>query len=121
MMGTRVPDVPITVEDLAAPPIGEPVEDEADSPLDTVAAAQSAAPEDVEVAESDLPPAPAAAEQRPDVPAAPAWASRLLRQLRAAPIRVRCVGACDVRYGDDSLNLGDPELLLLLAVHPSLA
>jgi DNA-binding SARP family transcriptional activator len=50
--------------------------------------------------------------------AVPAWASRLLRELRAAPIRVRCFGACEVRHGDRLLKLGDPELLLLLAVHP---
>jgi len=41
-----------------------------------------------------------------------------LRQLREAPIRVRCFGAREVWCGDRLLQIGDPELLLLLAVHP---
>jgi nucleoid-associated protein YgaU len=48
----------------------------------------------------------------------PSWASPLLRELSAAPIRVRCFGACEVRHGDRLLKIGDPELLLLLAVYP---
>ena len=41
-----------------------------------------------------------------------------LRQLREAPIRVRCFGAREVWCGDRLLQIVDPELLLLLAVHP---
>jgi hypothetical protein len=39
-------------------------------------------------------------------------------RLRAAPIRVRCFGAGAAWYGDRLLEIADPELLLLLAVHP---
>ena len=49
---------------------------------------------------------------------APSWASSLLRDVRAAPIRVRCFGASEVWHGDRLLKIGDPELLWLLAVHP---
>jgi DNA-binding SARP family transcriptional activator len=38
--------------------------------------------------------------------------------LRSAPIRVRCFGARSVWYGDRLVELADPQLLLLLAVHP---
>jgi hypothetical protein len=48
----------------------------------------------------------------------PSWASEILRRLRAAPIRVRCFGAREAWHGDRLLKLGDPQLLLLLAVHP---
>jgi len=44
--------------------------------------------------------------------------SPLLRQLRAAPVRVRCFGAREVWSGDRLLHIGDPELLLLLGIHP---
>lgn len=44
--------------------------------------------------------------------------SPLLRQLRAAPVRVRCFGAREVWCGDRRLHIGDPELLLLLGIHP---
>ena len=42
----------------------------------------------------------------------------MLGKLRAAPIRVRCFGAGQAWYGDRLLKIGDPELLLLFAVHP---
>jgi hypothetical protein len=44
--------------------------------------------------------------------------SDLLRELRAAPIRVRCFGAGEAWYGDRLLQIRDPELLLLFAIHP---
>jgi hypothetical protein len=56
--------------------------------------------------------------ERPRLLVAPSWASPRLRELRAAPIRVHCLGACDVWHSDRLLKIGDPELLLLLAVQP---
>jgi len=47
-----------------------------------------------------------------------AEASPLLTRLRAAPIRVRCFGATSVWHGAQQLQIGDSELLLLLAAHP---
>src|SRR5207253_10186922 len=44
--------------------------------------------------------------------------SPLLTRLRAAPIRVRCFGATSVWHGSQQLQIGDSELLLLLAAHP---
>jgi DNA-binding SARP family transcriptional activator len=44
--------------------------------------------------------------------------SKLVARLRAAPIRVRCFGAGEAWHGDRLLEIADPELLLLLAVHP---
>ena len=42
----------------------------------------------------------------------------LLERLRSAPVRVRCFGAREVWHGDRLLEIADPQLLLLLAVHP---
>jgi hypothetical protein len=60
----------------------------------------------------------------PGAPAPGARAARtegvrtLLECLRSAPIRVRCFGAREVWHGDRLLEIANPQLLLLLAVHP---
>jgi DNA-binding SARP family transcriptional activator len=47
------------------------------------------------------------------------WAgTALLRQLQAAPVRVRCFGAREVRYRDEEVPAASTALLLLLAIHP---
>ena len=99
----------------AAAPRDEPVDPEESPDTAEIDDAEPAA-EDVE--ETVVPAAGAHHNKRLRPPATPSWASARLRELCAAPIRVRCFGACDVRHGDRLLKIGDPELLLLLAVHP---
>ncbi|MDQ6670906.1 MAG: hypothetical protein M3069_09185 [Chloroflexota bacterium] len=107
MMGTRVPAVAAVADEPVDAPSDEPVE--------------SAEPEEAVVAGVDEAPvsaAPVVQTERARPPVTPTWASSLLRDLRSAPIRVRCFGASEVWHGDRLLKIGDPELLWLLAVHP---
>jgi DNA-binding SARP family transcriptional activator len=107
MMGTRAPAVP-TVTEETSPTGTEPVE-----LVDSIDSCQQAAPE-----EAVAGPVPVVTQGSDRRPATGFTASRLLARLRAAPIRVRCFGAGQVWHGDQLLVLGDPEILLLLAVHP---
>ena len=64
-------------------------------------------------------PAPSGSTSSTTVVRPSTWTrSPLLKRLRAAPIRVRCFGATSVWHGDRQLEIGDTELLLLLAAHP---
>jgi len=113
LMGTRAPR--------GAAPIEEPLPDVLAPDAQTAEEAQT--PEDAQAAgASDG--GGGALEARPaGVVTVPGpmggWSgSPLLRQLRAAPVRVRCFGAREVWSGDRLLHIGDPELLLLLGIHP---
>jgi len=114
MMGSRVRAVPTPSGqpdgDLAEP---EDAEQPEEVPAEEVEEADAG-----DAQEAAGPAAPPVPNERAGPPGSPTWGSSLLRELRAAPIRVQCFGACDVRHGDRSLKIGDPELLLLLAVHP---
>ncbi len=109
LMGTRTPRTTAADDDSAA------TEEGGDQPVEQDAAGPGDGPEVVDVGE----PATASAELPAEATTASAWpGSPLLQRLRSAPIRVRCLGARDVWYGDRLLPLSDPEVLLLLAVHP---
>jgi DNA-binding SARP family transcriptional activator len=107
MMGTRAPRVAAPIE----------------APLAEVRAPGAQAAEDAQAeadrgGESGALEAHPAAALRVAVPGGGWPGSPLLRQLYAATVRVRCFGAREVWCGDRLLHIGDPELLLLLAVHP---
>ena len=105
MMGTRAQAVPAGPDEpVVAPPDDEPVESP-ESEEGVVDGVEEAAPSAAPVVQNGR-------------AVAPKWASSLLRDVRAAPIRVRCFGASEVWHGDRLLKIGDPELLWLLAVHP---
>jgi DNA-binding SARP family transcriptional activator len=102
MMGSRAPDV-------AAPRADETV----DVPADPVER------DDLQETATDAHTDNATTTQDAgERPAAARTGSKLVDRLRAAPIRVRCFGAGEAWHGDRLLEIADPELLLLLAVHP---
>jgi DNA-binding SARP family transcriptional activator len=102
MMGSRAPDVAAPGADqpvdVAAEPAGgdHPQETEPDAHIDRATTTRDTSGE----------------------LAGTCTGSKLVARLRAAPIRVRCFGAGEAWHGDQMLEIADPELLLLLAVHP---
>jgi hypothetical protein len=110
MMGTRAPttttpepELQPSVADEHTPSNTPETADDDDADEDASASRAS----DTSAAQTDTPGPPGISNT-----------SSLLQRLRSAPVRVRCFGARSVWYGDRLAEIADPQLLLLLAVHP---
>jgi len=115
MMGTRATGVPVVRDHAVIPGSGEPV-DPADRAAEPGEGREGEAADALQEVAASGGTGAQNALRRPV--ASPTWASPLLQTLRAAPIRVRCFGASATWCGDRVLEIGNPELLLLLAIHP---
>jgi hypothetical protein len=116
MMGTRTPTAPASSEEPAAAQPEDAVDSEKSPDIAENGTEES---DEDDIKETSVPVVGQVADNEPARPTTtPRWASSRLQELRAAPIRVRCFGACDVWHGERLLKIGNPQLLLLLAVHP---